>query len=139
MWEVNNINYASVSRKGVVRIKKRGAGKTITFTASAMDGSRLKASIRLKGMKHAVTRVRIKKAPTTLKRYKSVILRAVVKTTGKNANKMLKWSTSNSKFATVNSKGKVTAKKAGKGKTVKITASSTDGSNKKASVKIKIK
>ena len=139
LWEVNNINYASVSRKGVVKIKKRGAGKTITVTASAMDGSRLKASIRLKGMKHAVTRVRIKKAPKTLKRYKSVTLRAVVKTTGKNANKMLKWSTSNSKFATVNSKGQVTAKKTGKGKTVTITASSTDGSNKKASVKIKIK
>lgn len=41
--------------------------------------------------------------------------------------------------ATVTSKGKVTAKKAGKGKTVIITAVSTDGTNKKAKVKIKIK
>ena len=66
-------------------------------------------------------------------------LKAVVKTNGKSANKTLKWSTSNKKYATVTSKGRVTAKKAGKGKRVTITAVSTDGTNKKASVKIKIK
>ena len=62
-----------------------------------------------------------------------------VKTNGKNANKTIKWTTSNKKYATVSAKGKVTAKKAGKNKTVTITAMSTDGSNKKARVKIKIK
>ncbi len=39
----------------------------------------------------------------------------------------------------VKSKGKATALKAGKGKTVKITAMATDGSGKKKTVKIKIK
>ena len=43
------------------------------------------------------------------------------------------------RYATVNSKGVVTTKKAGKGKTVKITATATDGSGKKATIKIKIK
>ena len=66
-------------------------------------------------------------------------LKATVKTNGKDANKTLKWSTSNKKYATVDKKGKVKAKKAGKGKTVTITAQSTDGTNKKAKVKIKIK
>lgn len=42
-------------------------------------------------------------------------------------------------YATVNSKGVVKTKKAGKGKTVKITAQATDGTGKKATVKIKIK
>lgn len=65
--------------------------------------------------------------------------KATVSTTGKSVNKTLKWQSSNTKYATVNKKGKVTAQKAGKGKNVTITATSTDGSNKKAKVKIKIK
>ena len=71
--------------------------------------------------------------------YVIVVNAEKVKTTGKKANKKLVWTTSNKKYATVNSKGVVTAKKAGKGRTVKITAKATDGSKKSASVKIKIK
>ncbi len=138
-WEVSNTKYASVNGKGVVTLKKAGAGKKVTVTAKAADGSGLKASIQLKIMKNAVTKVQIKNAPKKLKVKKSVTLRAVVKTNGKNANKKLKWSTSNKKYAVVSAKGKVTAKKGGKGKTVKITAAATDGSGKKASVKIKIR
>ena len=62
------------------------------------------------------------------------------KVTPKNTtNQKVTWKSGNKKYATVNSKGKVTAKKAGKGKTVTITVASTDGTNKKAKVKIKIK
>jgi VCBS repeat-containing protein len=39
----------------------------------------------------------------------------------------------------VTSNGVVKTKKAGKGKTVKITVAATDGSGKKTTVKIKIK
>ena len=42
-------------------------------------------------------------------------------------------------YATVSSSGKVKALKAGKKKTVKITAMATDGSGKKATKIIKIK
>ena len=41
-------------------------------------------------------------------------------------------------YATVNSKGKVTMKKAGIGKIVTITATAKDGSNKKGTYRIKI-
>ena len=95
--------------------------------------------MKLKLMKHAVTKVQMKKAPKTLKAGKKAALRAIVKTNGKNANKKLKWVTSNSNYAAVSQKGVVTAKKAGKGKTVTVSAMSTDGTNRKASVKIRIK
>ena len=65
-------------------------------------------------------------------------LKAKVKA-GKGANKKLLWRSSNIKYATVTSSGKVKTKKAGKKKTVKITAMATDGSNKKATIKIQIK
>ncbi len=55
------------------------------------------------------------------------------------ANKAVTWKSSNKKYATVSSSGKVKALKAGKGKKVKITAMATDGSGKKKSVTIKIK
>ena len=55
------------------------------------------------------------------------------------ANKKLIWKSSNTKYATVSSSGKVIAKKTGKKKTVIITVMSTDGTNKKKTVKIKIK
>ncbi len=55
------------------------------------------------------------------------------------AKSKVKWSSSNKKYATVSSSGKVKALKAGKGKKVKITAMATDGSGKKKTVVIKIK
>lgn len=137
-WETSNKKYATVNSKGVVTTKKAGRGKTVTITAKAADGSGVKAKIKLKLMKNAVKKVKITSTKKSLKAGKTLTLKAKVTTTGKNANTALKWSTSNSKYATVNSKGKVTAKKAGKGKTVTITAMSTDGTNKKSKIKIKI-
>ena len=138
-WQTNNKRYAAVNSRGVVTTKKAGKGKTVTIKAMATDGSKVKASYKIKLMKHAVTKVKIKKAPKNLKAGKSILLKTTVQTNGKNVNKALKWSTSNKKYASVDSKGKVKTKKAGKGKTVTITATATDGSNKKASVRLKIK
>ncbi len=138
-WKTSNKKYATVDKNGKITLKKKGIGKKVTITATAKDGSGKKASIKIKIMRHAVKSIKLTAPKKTLKAGKTMTVKANVKTTGKNANKALKWTSSNKKYATVNKKGKVTAKKAGKGKTVTITATSTDGSNKKAKVKIKIK
>lgn len=138
-WKTDNKKYATVDSKGVVTTKKAGKGKTVKITATAKDGSGKKASIKIKLMKNAVTKVKIKNAGKTLKAGKSMKLKAEVWINGKNANNTLQWTVSNSKYASVNSKGKVTGKKAGKGKKVTVTAASTDGTNKKDKVTISIK
>lgn len=138
IYKSSNTKYAAVSASGKVTVKKAGAGKTVTITATAADGSGKSASYRIKIMKNAVKSVKIKGAKA-VKAGRKLKLKTVVKTTGKKVNKKLKWTSSNSRYASVSSSGVVKAKKAGKGKTVKITAMATDGSNKKSTVRIKIK
>lgn len=137
-WKSSNKKYVTVNSKGVVTAKKAGAGKKVTITATAKDGSKKKAKYTITIMKHSVKSIKLK-ASKSVKAGRSIKVKATVKTTGKSANKKLQWTSSNKKYATVNSKGKVTTKKAGKGKKVKITAKATDGSNKKATITIKIK
>ncbi len=138
-WTVSNKKYATVNAKGVVTAKKAGAGKMVTITAAAKDGSGQSAKVKIKIVKHAVKKITLKAKAKTVKAGKKINIKAVVKTTGKTANKTLEWTVSNKKYATVNAKGVVTAKKAGKGKTVTVTAKATDGSKKSAKIKIKIK
>ena len=66
-------------------------------------------------------------------------MKELMKTTKGKANKKIRWISSNKEWASVSSSGKVKASKAGKGKTVTITASATDGSGIRKSVKIKIR
>lgn len=85
-----------------------------------------------------VTKIKLSASKKTLKAGKRLKLKAVI--SPKNASsKKIKWSSSRKKWASVSQSGVVTAKKKGTGHTVKITATATDGSRKKASVKIKIK
>lgn len=137
-WTSSNKKYAAVDSKGKVSAKKVGAGKTVTITAAAADGSGKKATYKIKIMKNSVKSIKLK-AAKSVKAGKSIKVKATVKTTGKKANKALKWTSSNRQYAAVTAKGVVKTKKAGKGKKVKITAMATDGSNKKKTVTIKIK
>lgn len=97
-WATDNKKYATVNSKGVVTTKKAGKGKTVKITATAKDGSGKKASIKIKIMKNAVTKVKIKKPVKTLRAGKSVKLRAEVWINGKNANNTLQWTVSNDKY-----------------------------------------
>lgn len=138
-WKSSNKKYATVNSKGVVTMKKAGKGKTVTITAMAKDGSGKKASYKIKCMRGAVKKIIISgRKNQSLKAGKTMKLKTKV-TASNGANKVLRWKSSNTKYATVNKNGKVTAKKAGKGKMVRIIALATDGSGKKATVKIKIR
>ena len=145
-FKSSNAKFATVNpATGVVTTKKAGAGKKVTITATANDGSgKVSNKITVKIMKYGVKKVSFKKKTLSVKAGKKVTLKPTITLTNKKAkksqvNKTLSYKSSNTKWATVTSKGKVTTKKAGKGKTVKITVTSTDGTNKKAVVKIKIK
>ncbi len=138
-WTSSNKKYATVSAKGVVTAKKAGVGKTVVITATANDGSGVKATHRLQIKPSKVTKIKLTTKKTTVKAGSKLKINATVTIEGKGASKKLKWKTSNKKYATVNAKGVVTTKKAGKGKTIKVTATATDGSKKKATIKINIK
>ena len=99
--------------------------------------SKKKSSIKIKIAKGEVKKITIK-GKKSVKAGKTVKLKAVVKAS-KGANKKLRWTSNNTRYATVTSSGKVKTKKAGKKKTIKITAMAIDGSNKKATIKIKLK
>lgn len=136
-WTTSNSKLATVDKNGVVKINKKAAGKKVTITAIATDGSGKKKTFVIRVMKGEVKKVTLK-GKKSVKAGKTVKLKAVVKAS-KGANKKLRWTSNNTKYATVTSNGKVKTKKAGKKKTVKITAMATDGSNKKATIRIKLK
>ena len=137
LWKSSNPKVATVNQAGVVTLKKKSGGKKAIITATATDGSGAKASWKVTSMKGIVKKVKLT-GTKQVKAGKSVKLKATVKAT-KKANKKLLWTSSNTKYATVNAKGVVKTKKTGKGKRVKITAMATDGSGKKATITIKIK
>ena len=137
-WTSSNKKIATVTQTGLVKVKKKTGGRNVKIIAASTDGSKVKAIWKIKSMKGVVKKITVKGAKKTLKAGKTMKIKATVKAT-KGANKKLRWTSSNKKYATVTSAGKVKALKAGKGKTVKITVSATDGSNKKKVCKITIK
>ena len=146
-WKSSNRSYATVSSKGLVKAKKAGAGKTVTITAT-VDGKKATHKIKINGL---VKKIKLSCKKAKAKKYQDTVLNgcrigvfAKIKS-GKNANKKLKWKVSNSKYASIffvsddTHNVSIRAKKAGKGKTIKVTAMATDGSKVKATKKIKIK
>ncbi|MDO5522085.1 MAG: Ig-like domain-containing protein [bacterium] len=120
----SNSKVLSVNSKGVVTAKKSGSA---IITVKAADGSKKKATVKLI-VGTPVTKVTV--AQTTVKKTVGSSFNINAKVTPSNATtKALKYTSSNTSLATVDSKGKVTLKKVG---TVKITAKTTDGSNKSA-------
>ena len=136
-WKSSNTKYATVDSNGLVTFKKNAGGKTVTITATAKDGSKKYGKVTLTCMKGSVKSIKLS-GTTTIKAGKSTTLKAKVSTQNGKANTKLTWTSSNTKIATVDSKGKVTAVKGKKG-TVKITAKATDGSKKTATITIKVK
>ena len=136
-WKSSNTKVATVSSKGVVTFSKKAGGKKVTITATAKDGSKKYGKITLTCMKGSVKKITLS-GVKTLKTGKTAKVKAKVTTMNGKANKTLTWTSSNTKIATVDKNGKVKAVKGKKG-TVTITARATDGSGKKATIKIKVR
>lgn len=132
-YKSSNNKVVSVNSKGQITAKAKG---TATIKITPNDGSNIVVNYRVT-VKQLVTSVKLNKKSVTLKtkgKTKQYTLKATVT---KNANnKSLKWTTTNSKIATVNQKGKVTAKKKG---TCYIVATAKDGSKKIARCKVTVK
>lgn len=134
-YRSGNSKVVSVNAKGQITAKKKG---TATVSVKTTDGTNIVVYYRVT-VKQLVTSVKLNKKAISLKakgkaKQKTYTLKATV-TKGAN-NKKVKWTSSKSKIATVNSKGKVTAKKKG---TCYISVTSTDGSRKSAKCKVTVK
>ncbi len=95
-WSSDKRSVASVDSKGKVTAKKKG---TAVITAK-IGSQKYKCKITVKSLALSKTKV-------TLEAGKNTTLKL-------DTNKKIKWNSSNKNIASVNAKGKVTAKKAGK-------------------------
>lgn len=140
-WKVDHKEYASVNKKGEVTLKKKGAGKKVKVTATVhyVENDKKKtisASYVILG-EQPVRAVKLESKKNYLLVGKKSKLIATIKP--QNATtKTLTWTSNNTKYATVSKKGVVTAKAAGTGKVVKLTAKTTDGSKIKKSITLRI-
>lgn len=123
-YKSSNTKIATVDKNGYVTGKAAGSvniianinGKTTTYKIT------VKKAIKVNSIKLNVTKV-------NLGINKTYQLKASISPSN-STNKNIAWSSSNTKIATVNANGKVTALKKG---SVVITATTKDGTNKKVS------
>ena len=131
-YKTSNKKIATVSKIGILRTKKKG---TVTITAIAKNNKKAKATMTLtvgKVVKTLKFKEGTKKTVTAGSKF---TLHPTYKPKDA-ATKAVTWKSSNTKVATVSSKGKVTTKKDG---TVTITATAKDAGKKKATFKVTVK
>lgn len=124
-YSTSDKKIATVDKNGKITAVKVGKA-TITVTAKDGSGKSAKCQVTVKPV--LVSKVTLDKQTAAIKIGGTVTLKATV-TPSNAANKAVKFTTSDSTVATVDSNGKVTAKKVGK---ATITATAKDGSNKSA-------
>ena len=129
-WKSSNTKIATVSQSGTITAKAKG---TATITVTAKDGSGKKATCKVTVGK-PVTSVKLNATAKTIYTGKTFTLKPTFAPTDA-VNKLVLWSSSNPKAATVNSNGVVTGKARG---STTITCTTRDGSGKKATCKITV-
>ena len=130
-YKTSNKKVATVNAKGKITAKKKG---TATLTSYSKADKKKTCKIKVT-VGTPVTKVKLNKTKANLNVGKSLTLKTTL-SPKKPSNKGIIWKSSNTKIATVTSKGVVKAKKAGN---VTITATAKDGSGKKATCKITVK
>ena len=123
-WKSSNKKVATVSKSGYVTGKKKG---TVKITATSKKNKKAKKTIKIKVTNLKAKYVKMSKTSAILFPNDKTTLKATVKGSAGFYNQGVTWKSSNTSVATVNSKGSVTAKKAGK---ATITATEKGGSKK---------
>lgn len=127
----SNNKVATVSKKGVVKAKKKG---TVTLTMTHIYDHRIKASVKMQ--------VKAKKKGKIILAQKSATIgvgntvKIAVKSVKNMGGKAMKYTTSNKSIATVSDKGVVTGKSAGE---AKITVTSVLNKKNKTTFKVTVK
>ena len=132
-WSSSNEAVATVDSNGKVTAKKAG---TAVITATSSNGKTAGCTVTVKQKEIAITGISLNKSTTSLTEGESETLTATITPSNATGDKTVKWSSSNEAVATVDSNGKVTAKKAG---TAVITATSSNGKSASCTVTVKQK
>lgn len=136
-WSVSENKYGiKINGSGKVSTKAVTEPVNVTVTASALDGSGVSASCEVT-VYPATTKVTISakggELPASI--FTDTTLELTASSLPAGTKGTYTWKSSNEKIAAVDANGVVTAIKAGK---VKITCTAADGTNKSASVTLKI-
>ncbi|RDU24780.1 DUF4832 domain-containing protein [Anaerosacchariphilus polymeriproducens] len=135
-WKSSNKSYATINNSGILKAKKASNGKSIIITATNKNTNKKVAVYNVIIKKNLIQKIKVR-ALKSQRAGKKVKIKISYKPSS-YIYKKCSFKSSNKKYATVNKKGIVKLKKAGKGKIVKITVKTLDGSKIKKVIKIKI-
>lgn len=128
-YKSSNSSVVAVNKKGIAKGKKTGAAK---ITVTSKKNSKKKASIKVKVLNVAASKVNISNKRASVTVGSSVKLKASVKGK-KGCCKDIVWTSSKKSIASVSSKGVVKGLKPGR---TKIKATAADGSKKSAACNV---
>ena len=129
-WKSSNTKIVKVDSKGKLTATSKTGKATVTVTTKS--GAKASCTVQVQKGKVTTKSISLSSKKMTLLKGKSATL--AVTRNPISATEKITWTSSNKKVATVSSKGKVTAKKAG---TATITAKTSNG--KKATCKVTVK
>ena len=127
-WTSSNNKIATIDKNGKLTAKNTG---TVTITAKTKANGK-KATCKVTIIR-SIKSIKLSKSSLTISKGNTTTLKATINPTNAT-NKTLTWTSSNTKVATVNKNGKITAKSAGSST---ITVKSSNG--KKATCKVTVK
>ena len=130
-WTSLTPDIAMVTEDGMFTGLKMGTAK---IKAETTDGSKLSKTFNVEVTALSVGSITLPSAPVTVVKTKTGKIKVTIEPLDAD-NQKLTWTSSRPDIATVDNEGVVTGKKVG---TTRITASTTDGTNLKASVDVNI-